>query len=91
LLNLPLLCAALFFILRLIYLISDQANEAIKSAGSSLSISTIVTIVIGYTMMIIILAQSMLIAASALNVNNISKITKKTREIIQGGVGAGLK
>jgi len=77
----------MFFILRLLYLISSQANDAMKNNNGSLSLAT----VIGYSMMIIILAQSMLAVASALNVNNVNKIVKKTREILQSGVGTGLK
>jgi hypothetical protein len=59
----------MFFILKLMNDLSKHANLLMADKGSANAVPAI----LGYTIMIIALAQSLLIAASSLNVKNASK------------------
>ncbi len=82
LISLPALCAAMFFILRLMNQIAITANSTINNNGSNDGIAT----VIGYSVMIVILGQAMLAAASALNVENVGKMTTGVKNLVTGAV-----
>ena len=75
----------MFFILKLMNDLSVRSSElmANKSTGSG-----DIPVLLGYTVMIVVLAQAMLAAASALNVKNVSAATSWVKGAVIGGTAA---